>query len=401
MKIKYYLCLYLFLIILIAGCKRPKEVTLLHKDESGQEIKGKTQFVFSETEPGCKEGTLKEFDINGKLRRECEYKNCRLWRLTANYKTDGSAIDKDALKDGEGEDIRYSADGVLAYKIAYKNGLPDGKAEYYDASGAPTVIVYYRAGEVIGQSGDAHLIAAASAGDTATKSGDPKAAAANPSVDLADADAIMKLIQSGEADALYNGAFSEFKKAQNAAITRKYMDYIRKLYGPIKEYKRQTYSFVGQAGVGEGMQVLYVCKFGYCKGGLELLLFRENGRFKMGGMSFQTEDYTPIAQVESLARPILENLKRGAYDDVYNAASDRFKKSTPKDKFDKMMQEIGAAGKITTYTLYKHQVAILENKLALIILYELQIGGHEVLIELSMTDGPRGFVLEGLNLQPR
>lgn len=397
-QFKYKFNSLLLLSLVLLGCNKKQEVTLYYDPAT----KKKPLFSYHEKEPGCKEGVFKEFDENGKLIRECEYKNCRLWRLIANYKPDGTTLDKDAIKDGNGEDVRYRQDGTLLYKISYKNGLPDGKAQYFDATGRTLTSLVYLVGELVGQEGELTFPAQTpgNATDSTKNTETPNAPpSGNLAADLADADNMIKLIQSGDANGLYARAFSEFKKAQSLKGVQKYIDYTRKLYGPMKSFNRQSYNFASQAGLGDGMQVIYLCTFGYCKGGIELKLLKENNQFKLAGYNIQVEDYTPISQVENIAKPTIDLLKRGMYDDIYNTTSDRFKKITPKDQFDLLMKELGSVGKVDGATLYQHQVGVLSDKLALIAVYELRIGGKEVFMEMTFTEHGNGFILEGMNLQ--
>lgn len=322
----------------------------------------------------------------GKLIRKAVYVNGRLMEVLSQQDSAGRTLESGDLKEGNGVLYLYTPAGKLFARQAMRQGVPHGATEMLDTAGNVIAWLEYRYG-VLSQS----RIAGGGDGQESGKK--------NVYFDTKETDKAMAQFKAGNSDALYQNLLNEYKKQETPASFKRYLAFLKELYGDLREYKMETYNLVKNANLGEGAEVLYICKFAYCKGAIAMRFFREKDQFKLADFSVQTEPYTPITQVTRIGNPVLDALKAGNFNDVYNAASERFKEATPKTQFDAMIEKFRQMGSISAYQLYQHQVGLSQGKIVVVMIYEVTIGGKEHYFELSMTEqSANKFILEGLQL---
>ncbi|MCS6904432.1 MAG: hypothetical protein RML72_00265 [Bacteroidia bacterium] len=333
-----------------------------------------------------REGEYTDTLANGKLIRKAIYKGGRLWEIIEQKDSSGKNLESGSFQKGNGILNIYAPTGKLYARQSMQGGVAHGNTEILDTAGNTIAILEYHHG-VLSQ---AQII-----GSHIEKDGKTK----NVNFDTKETDKIILQFKAGNSNALYQSLLGEFKKQENPTTFKKYLDFLKELYGELKEYKMETYNLVKHAQLGEGAEVLYLCRFAYCRGAIAMKFFRENDQFKLADFSIQAEPYTPIIQITRIGNPIMENLKAGNYNEIYNNASERFKNTTPKNQFDATIEKLRQLGNITSFQLYQHQVGLAQGKIVVVMIYEVNIGTKENYFEISMTEQSNNkFILEGIQL---
>jgi hypothetical protein len=352
------------------------------KEEKGKEAPPSLQATSAELRNGEYTDTLAE----GKLIRKAVYANGRLMEVLWQQDSAGRRLESGDLKEGNGALYLYTPAGKLFARQTMRHGVPHGVTEAFDTAGNVVAWLEYRYGVLV----QSRIAGSANQQESAKK---------HVHFDTKETDKAMAQFKAGDSDALYQNLLNEYKKQETPASFKRYLAFLKELYGDLREYKMETYNLVKNANLGEGAEVLYLCKFAYCKGAIAMRFFKEKDQFKLADFSVQIEPYTPITQITRIGNPILEALKAANFNDIYNAASERFKGATPKNQFDAMIEKFRQMGTISAYQLYQHQVGLAQGKIVSVMIYEVTIGGKEHYFELSMTEqSPNKFILEGLQL---
>jgi hypothetical protein len=361
-------------------------ICILYACQKEEKKSGEANFSSRVMKTGLRDGEYTDTLGEGKLIRKAVYANGRIMEVLWQRDSAGRTLESGDLKEGNGVLYLYTPAGKLFARQAMQQGVPHGTTETLDTAGNVIAWLEYRYGVLL-QS----RVAGCAEGQEPSKK--------NVHFDTKETDKVMAQFKAGNSDALYQNLLNEYKKQETPASFKRYLAFLKELYGDLREYKMETYNLVKNANLGEGAEVLYICKFAYCKGAIAMRFFKEKDQFKLADFSVQTEPYTPITQITRIGNPILDALKAGNFNDIYNAASERFKGATPKNQFDAMIEKFRQMGSISAYQLYQHQVGLAQGKIVAVMIYEVTIGGKEHYFELSMTEqSPNKFILEGLQL---
>lgn len=335
-----------------------------------------------------KDGEMEETYANGQVRSVIRYKSGRPWDAVSAFDSTGQSLDPGSLKAGHGTLLVYRPDGTLLARHTYRAGLLHGPTALFDSTEAQYAALQYADGVLeSANTSDSLLVGSRGAGEVS----------AAGAFDQQVTDQLMRAVQKNDLDYFYRHLVTEYKEQVSFNNFRKYFDYTRELYGPIQKYALDTYNFTKQARLGEGVQVMYVCQFSYCRGAVQMTLFREQGHFRVMDFTIQTEPYTPFTQLKDIGDPLMEALKAGNLDKLYAQTSDRFQAKTPRAEFDAMVKRFQQAGSINHYQLYQHQVGLDGRALLLVLIYELEIAGKETYIEVALRQNQQNqFEVEAL-----
>jgi hypothetical protein len=385
------LCFGVLLMLSISCTKSLETKKELFKDSKQVQL----EYQFLPDQPNVKQGLFKMYYPDGKLKVEATFEHGLPWTINQLKYPDGTAYKDSLLKNGNGIWIDLDDNGRIVQQCRYKNGLRDGITRIQSSISGTSLQAVYRSGvltEILQD--DAPFPDVAGSNDTSSESDGPKANLPS-ALDKSLFEQVMSLTQKQQYPQLHALTATEYKKTHSLADMQKYLGYIFQLYGPLKSYKLEGYELKNQAGVGEAVQVSYSCEFQYCKGRAMFIMLQEGGKYKMAGLGMDAVDYAPIQQIRKIGDPVLTQIQSQAYDQLYQATSLRFKNSATRDNFVNKLKELG---RVSEFTLYQHQVGLIEGKLALVVLYEVKISSRQLLMELNFVQSESGFVLEGINV---
>ncbi len=101
------------------------------------------------------DGPAKEFDENGLLRADAEYKNNKLEGMLVRYDEKGRPSSKEHYVKGQlqgpAEYYTYTAEGTIKTSACYKNGQLDSDWVYYFPNSIPCIKAFYKNGKLQGR----------------------------------------------------------------------------------------------------------------------------------------------------------------------------------------------------------------------------------------------------------
>ncbi len=345
--------------------------------------------------PELIEGVYKEYYPNGRLKNELEYKSGRLWNVVSQFDSSGNRLTQSRISNGKGMFVVYSENGNPLVEVEMEEGLPSGEVRYLSTNRR------YRWTNGLPDPDETSNNTDLPSFETQTSSPQDSLKAAQSGFNISIADAIVKDLQEGKIKDVYSKSYSKLKEVQSYSQFEKYWNFLTKIYGRLKSYKRISYQLSGMDTAGEGLEVVYECQFSLVKGALYMTFISENARPALAGMMIRAEDYAPIVEINNMGKVYMELIKAGDYEKIYARSSARFKEISPRSAFDDMSRKLKELGMLTSFQLYQHQVGLLEGQLVVAMVYEATFGGKEFFVEVSVGESESGFVLEGLNLSPQ
>lgn len=387
-----YPCCFTLLLIAanIISCSKNEKAITNYYESNPKAIK-ETYTVIGES-PSLIDGIYKEFYPNGKIKNEIAYKLGRIWNIIAQYDSSGNKLTLSRVSNGKGTMVIYSMNGEPLVEVELEAGQPSGKVKYY--AGNKTYLWH---------NGLPWLEESSSENNTPLF--EPQPTSPQDSIKVVQsgfninvADAMVNDLREGKIIDVYSKSYSKLKQVQSFSQFEKYWNFLIKIYGKLKSYRRISYQLSGMDAAGEGLEVIYECQFGLVKGALYMTFVSESGKLSLAGMTIRAEDYAPIVEVNNMGKVYMENIKTGDYEKIYNQSSSRFKEISPRSAFDEMTQKLKSLGPLSSYQLYQHQVGLLDGQLVVAMVYEANFGGKDFFVEVNVGETPSGYVLEGLNL---
>ena len=376
------------------------------QDSSAEQVL-KAEYRFLGEDSSRIDGEYKRYYDNGKLAQVVVYKDGTPQSVAKTLDFKGEGLDGGTLKAGNGTIKRYNAQGKLLSVHTYKNGLLHGETAFYDGfkSEEPIRTVDYAAGvpTEVNMTGaeasvsDEDFMAQLDSLMTSGAQNAPSPGGGAPPFNPAIADKMMALYKAGKFDLLYRQLSSMSKQLYTPATWDEYLSLTRKMYGTLTNFRRVDMQSGRDPQLGFAVQLMYEAQFKYTQGGIMLSMVAGNGGYQLLDISFQVQPYAPIMEITRYGDPIMEKVKAEDWGSIYEFSSARFKQQTPKSKFKELGNEFKQFGKVTDYSLYTHQVGVMEGKLMLVAIYELTVGGRQSAMQLLFTKFGDEFKLESIN----
>lgn len=388
------------LALLAASCSKDKTQQRVEKSPAGDTLE---TFEVLAADTNTRQGLTRLYYAGGKqLKAELRFEQGKLIEVLAEYEATGAKRgDGSTVRDGSGTLKLYDDAGNLTAAVSYAGGWPSGAAQLR-AGGQSAGRMSFRGGLPVEFASEGGFIGlnAPFSGDSAAKGGKLSDSPNVEGVDKAWLEQLVKWIADGNYESLYQAGFSKLKAQQTMADQKKYFSFCQQIYGGLSSWKLQGYNLQSAAGMGEGLEAAFECKFRYTPAQLSILLIREGGQFRPAMYSITLPPYTPVLQVTRTADPVVNLLKTGEHQKLYEMTSARFKEQTSWANFESAMKQLKQQGAIESSQLLEHEVGMIEHAIALAVIYELKVGGKPVYFQMTFTQKPDGgFVLEGMNLQ--
>lgn len=385
----------LFFALWQIGCSKKETNTIYFENTK----KVKETFEVIKGDPEIRDGKATLYYLNGKIQHEAEYKKGALWTVKEVLDTTGKQMKDKPISSGSGILPIYDENGELTAELKYKSGYLDGVSLYYD-KGTLVAQVAYKSGLPEKAGGENHILTMNDSGLEKDSTGkkEPNEKMTISGFDPKQSDELLALIQKKSYPELHGKGASDYKKDVPLINLTRYLNYCFELYGPLKSYSMEAYQIKSMRGMGEGLEVAYQCQFGYCKGIITLMMFRENGKFALGNIDIMVAEHTPIIQITRMAAPVFDKMKAKDFEGVYNNAAPIFKSNTPITEFRTAMAEFGKIGTIDSYELYQHNIAFKDGRLSVISVFKVKIQGKEFPMNLIFMEDGNTFKLAGFNM---
>ena len=139
----YRTFIYTAMLIFVIGCQGPSLLQGNVKREYFPKGQLKSEFVMSDSTG--KNGTLKEYGLDGELASVTPIRNGLKNGVQKIYDKQGRVVLETTYVDGQknGPQKAYFANGKLWYVMHYKNNVLNGRAVMYDAKGNLIKEAYY------------------------------------------------------------------------------------------------------------------------------------------------------------------------------------------------------------------------------------------------------------------
>jgi hypothetical protein len=389
------ICLIGLLLTLIS-CAGTEQQTIYYENTK----KIKETYEQTTGEPPLKHGKATLYYLNGKIQHEAEYQKGALWSVQAVFDTAGKSIQDKPIQNGKGLLPIYDGSGNMIAELNYVNGRLEGISKYYD-KGSLVAQIRYQSGQpdlVANEYQNITMSESASESDTGKKEEKAKEQVSITGFDPKQSDELMVLLQKKAYAELHAKGSKQYRAENPLPSLTRYLNLCNDFYGTIKTYRMEGYQIKSVRGLGEVLEVVYECTFGYGKGMITLNFFKEGDRFLLGNIDYMAADYTPVVQVTRMATPVLEKMKAKDYESIYQNAATLFKSNTPINDFRTLTAELAKAGNLESYELYQHHIAMFEGKLKIDAVYKVKIAGRETGLMLSFIEEGGGYKLLSLNL---
>lgn len=388
-----------FFISVLISCNSNELIDKVEYFDETKKVKKEVYQVLKD-QPGLKSGVFKSYYRDGKLKEELVFNNGALEEVKEINDISGKSIQKNSVKNGNGIYIRLDDSGKKIAEIEYKDGIPQGLIKYFDENEYQISEVHYEKGLPVRINTQTNISTDTenkeNSHDTLSKKKDlPTVTGFDPKI----SESILNQLKNSEYDKLYLNSFSKLKQSQGLAEMKRYLGFLKEVYGQIKSFSMDSYELKSQSGVGEVLQVVYNTDFQFCKGQILIALAKDKDQFKLAGLDIAAAPYTPVMQVTKLGNPIAEKLKNKDYDGIYKNASPRFKSEAPYEQFIQAMKEVEKSGNFSSYSLEDHKIILVDKKLAIVANYKVKIGTMDANLMMNFIEENGSFILYGLNLQ--
>lgn len=394
------------------GCADSEtEVKLYYETAEGDSVAAKplkAEYRFLGEDSARIDGEYKRYYDNGNLAQVVVYQDGKPWTIQKTLDIKGEGLDGGTLNTGNGTLKRYNAQGKLLSVHTYKNGQLHGEAKFYDGfkSDEPIRTIMYAAGVPmdVDMTGTQPAVdeeqfmaqldsLMQSGGGAQPMPGEEGAPPFNPAV----ADKLVGLYKSGNYDLLYGQMSSISRELYSKSAWSDYLAFTKNIYGSLSNFRRVDMQSGRDPQFGYAVQLMYEAQFKYTTGGIILSMVAQNGGYKLLDFNVQVQPYTPIQEITKYADPMMEKVKAGDWGALYDFSSSRFQQETPRAKFEELGEQFKQFGEVTDYELYTHQVGVMEDKLMVMAIYEVKVGGKTSAIQLLMTRFGNDFKLESIN----
>lgn len=357
-------------------------------------------------DPPIREGTYKRFYKNGQLAEELVFRRDRLWEVVHQFDEAGNELEGSQVSEGKGTYVSYSPGGNKVGQVQITDGLPAGQLKVFSPEGMEVASIRLRdglPGSLPAGSAEGLTDLEIGSGDSLAMpdlrrgGGQLQRGQLRKDVDPGIADRMMGQFKQQRASALYAALHPKVKQQYQQPAYQDYINFLIKIYGPVQSFKRIDYGVQDHPQAGEVLQAMYDVQFKYVRAAVMVYMVPSGGEFRLFELAIQTEDYAPISEIKNAGDPIMEYIKNGNWEGLYNAASVRFQQMYTLEEMKQLGQQFAQLGQVSSYQLYTHQVLFIENKVSFIAVYEATIEGKGVPIQLSFTRFNGQFKLEAVN----